>query len=111
MLTRNNSVLLQQTEEIVKNESKVILNHIDRILKLNNMKLCYFVIDTIKTLMPSVKFSVNKMKLIQETYSRHQLGNINVNNLTEHYCLKERDKNLDDSEDQDGANYKPVQTE
>jgi hypothetical protein len=111
MLTRNNSVLLQQTEEIVKNESKVILNHIDRILKLNNMKLCYFVIDTIKTLMPSVKFSVNKMKLIQETFSRHQLGNINVNNLTEHYCLKERDENLDDSEDQDDANYKPVQNE
>jgi hypothetical protein len=111
MLTRNNSVLLQQTEEIVKNESKVILNHIDRILKLNNMKLCYFVIDAIKTLMPSVKFSVNKMKLIQEAFNRHQLGNINVNNLTEHYCLKERDKNLDDSEDQDDANYKPVQNE
>jgi hypothetical protein len=46
----------------------------DNILKRNNMKLCYFVVDiidvvdTIKSLVPSVAFSKSKMEYISSKF-------------------------------------------
>ena len=60
-------------------------------MKLNNSKLCYFVVNTIKTLVPSVKFSVSKMKLIQEAFSNYQLGEIKLENLKNHFCAADND--------------------
>jgi hypothetical protein len=86
LLTSNKDLIIKQTTDVIKQESIAIQNRIESIMKLNNSNLCYFVMNTIKTLVPSVKFSVSKMKVIQEAFSNYQLGEIKLENLKNHFC-------------------------
>ena len=50
------------------------------------MKLCYFVIDMFEALIPSVKFSKTKIETIANSFRRHQLGNIQAEDILSYYC-------------------------
>ena len=78
MLASNKDQIIKQTSDVIKQESVAIQKRIDNILKINNLELCYFVVDTVKTLVPSVKFTASKMKIIQEAFSNYQLGEIQL---------------------------------
>jgi hypothetical protein len=80
MLAATKDQMIKQTSDVIKQESVAIQKRIDNILKINNLKLCYFVVDTIKTLVPSVKFTAPKMKIIREAFSNYQLGEIQLDN-------------------------------
>jgi hypothetical protein len=86
MLAATKDQMIKQTSDVIKQESVAIQKRIDNILKINNLKLCYFVVDTIKTLVPSVKFTAPKMKIIREAFSNYQLGEIQLDNLKNHFC-------------------------
>ena len=109
LLVSNNTTLNKQTEEIVKRESAESIKTIEKIMSINNQKLCYFVIDTIKLLVPSVKFSETKLKCIEKAFSSHQLGYVNGKNLIDNYCPQNkrntsRQRNLDDDDDDSSDN-------
>jgi hypothetical protein len=91
LLTANSDQIIRQTTDVIKQESIAIQNKIENILKMNNIKLCYFVVNTVKTLVPGVKFNANKMKIIQEAFSNYQLGEIKLDNLKNHFCPTPRD--------------------
>jgi hypothetical protein len=86
ILAANKDQLIKQTSDVIKQESIAIQKRIVNILNINNLKLCYFVVDTIKTLVPNVKFTAPKMKIIQEAFSNYQLGEIQLDNLKNHFC-------------------------
>jgi hypothetical protein len=81
-------IIIKQTEEIIKRESVETIKTIERILKLNNMKLCYFVIDTIKALVTNVKLTNVKIESIAGAFRDHELGNIQVDDMVRYYCPK-----------------------
>jgi hypothetical protein len=58
-------------------------------MQQNNLKLCYFVVDTIKALVPAVKFTIRKMKIIQKAFINRQLGDIQIDNLKNYYRRNE----------------------
>jgi hypothetical protein len=89
MLTNNKDQIIKQTTDVVKQESVAIQKRIDKIMQQNNLKLCYFVVDTIKALVPAVRFTTSKMKIIQEAFISHQLGDIQIDNLKNYYCRNE----------------------
>ena len=51
---KNNSIIVQQTE-VVEKESNEILSSIDGLVAQNNINLCFFVVDTVRALMPNFK--------------------------------------------------------
>ena len=74
MIKSNRDKIIEQTMDVVKKVSIAIQNRIEKIMQQNNLKLCYFVVDTIKALVPTVKFTTSKMKITQEAFSNHLLG-------------------------------------
>jgi hypothetical protein len=81
----------ENTEKVIKQEMIPIQKSIDHIMvnmKMNNMKMCFFVIDVIKQLVPSVVVSDEKLKFIHDCYSFHELGKIEMNSLTAYYSKK-----------------------
>ena len=86
MLISNNAIIKEQTRTIIKDESELIIERINNIMKQNNMNLCYFIIKTIQTLVPSVKFSSTKMSIIKKAFNEYKLGEINSDKLNDHFC-------------------------
>ena len=71
-------------------------------MQQNNLKLCYYEVDTIK----AVKFTTSKMKIIQEAFISHQLGDIQIDNLKKYYC---RNETGNSESGQSGENeYRPL---
>lgn len=96
MLISNNAIIKEQTKTIVKEESTAIIDRINFIMKQNNTNLCYFIIQTIKTLVPSVKFDSTKMSHIEKAFNDYKLGDIKSDKLNEHFC---RNVNSDENRD------------
>ena len=110
--TQIEKIIKERTEEIVKRESLETIKSIERIMKMNNMKLCYFVIDTIKTLIPTVKFSKEKIESIATTFKNHELGNIQAVDMFRYYCTdksRQTSASVDGSDDLNRLNYTPHQ--
>ena len=55
-------------------------------MKQNNTNLCYFIINTIKTLVPNVQFCNTIMSYIEKAFSEYKLGEIKSEELSEHFC-------------------------
>ena len=94
LLITNNAVIIEQTKAIVKEETKTIvkeectavIERIKTIMKQNNTNLCYFIINTIKTLVPNVQFCNTIMSYIEKAFSEYKLGEIKSEELSEHFC-------------------------
>ena len=108
MLETNNELLVKNTTSIIKQELSEMQKSIDKIMahiKTNNLKLVYFVIDSIKALVPKIQFSKSNLRIIQDSFSQHQLGKIEIDRLTSYYCperninhLKMSNQNVSDDE-------------
>ena len=57
-----------------------------QIIKDNNAKMCHLIIDIVKAIIPEAKIVPEKLKQIEESFHRHELGNIDINALTNLYC-------------------------
>jgi hypothetical protein len=79
-----NSLLVLKKSFDSMNES---LMELTKSIKLNNSKMCYFIADLFMSVVPSFKFDSEKVKLIQDAFIYHQLGQIDTNNLS-NYCNK-----------------------
>jgi hypothetical protein len=102
MLTNSKDQIIKQTKDVVKQESVALQKRIDKIMQQNNLKLCYYEVDTIK----AVKFTTSKMKIIQEAFISHQLGDIQIDNLKKYYC---RNETGNSESGQSGENeYRPL---
>jgi hypothetical protein len=91
LISANSANIIQSTKESVEKESNEIVKSMDNILKRNNIKFCYFVIDTIKSLVPSVSFSKSKMEYISAAFSHHELGNVQVEHLNKYFLKNDKE--------------------
>jgi hypothetical protein len=77
------------------------ISEISATIAINNMKLSYFIIDTIKILFPTVQMSNEKSKAIVESFNFHQLGSLESNNFqkycNKHKTARERKNNTSDN--------------
>jgi hypothetical protein len=89
---------------VIKKEISNMKASIDRIMenmKRNNLKLCYFIIDTVRTFVPNVKFSEEKINIIKNSFEQHQLGKIESNHLNHYY----RGSKLLEEDEEDTNDY------
>jgi hypothetical protein len=73
-LTSNNN------DDLLKKFETILASNKDQIIKQTS--------DVIKqeSVVPNVKFTVSKMKVIQEAFSNYQLGEIQLDKLKNHFC-------------------------
>ena len=71
-------------------------------MKQNNTNLCYFIIKTIQTLVPSVKFCSAKMSFIEKAFNEYKLGEIKSDKLSDHFC---RNQNINTYCDENRDTY------
>jgi hypothetical protein len=115
LISANSANIIQSTKELVEKESNEIVKSIDNILKKNNMKLCYFVVDAIKSLVPSVSFSKSKMEYISAAFSHHELGNVQAEHLNKYFLKNDKETKSansnyyvnDSNEEYKANNYTP----
>jgi hypothetical protein len=70
------------------------LKEMNKTIKVNNMKICYLMIETMKICFPNLKMTQDKMNDIKECFNFHQLGNLDINNLTNYFCKEKSNKNV-----------------
>jgi hypothetical protein len=51
----------------------------------NNLRQTYFMIDTIKAIIPSTKISEKAIKTIAESFNKHGLGKLDEDQLNHYY--------------------------
>jgi hypothetical protein len=80
-----NSTISQQLQ-ISMDDIKINMeNLVSKLIVENNNKMCHFIIDILRTLIPSIgKPDEKTINIISSRHNHHKMGNISTKNLTEY---------------------------
>ena len=107
------SISMQMIDSITEMKQAIskigdTLTEINKNTRINNSKLCYFIIDLFNMVCPNFQFGSDKIKMINDAFGYHQLGQLDPLNLAA-YCTKKANSSLTKNSQHGSAydNYTP----